>query len=116
MPQLIGRPHDPEHAPFRAWHERQQLQLMAGDVEVAFLRRSARQRPPRYALVLDRAVAIGEASDLMTAPREFLRAVNHARFGPAQRTPPEVTAVVTQRRIGKHDAGHAGNSFNAGSG
>ena len=116
VPQLIGRPQDPERAPLRARHERQQVELMAGDVEIAGLRRRARQRPPDDALVLDRAVAIGEAGDLMAAPRQLARAADDAGLGAAERTPLEIAAVVMQRRIGKHDAGHARNSFSAGSG
>ena len=73
--------------------ETEQARMLAGEVKVAGLRASARQRPPRHAFMFDRPVAIRVDGDPMPAPGEFAREADDRGFGSAERTKLEVAAV-----------------------
>src|SRR6516164_11385449 len=65
-----------------------------------------RQGPPFDALVLDRPVAIGVDRHVMSVASKRASEPDDGRFGPAQRTGLEISAVIMFGVVGNYDRRH----------
>ena len=110
--ELIGWPKHPNGHAFGLPDQSQKIGLLNRNIQVTARLRRLVQRLPQNVLVLDHRAARRVDGHIMSATGELARAAHDARLGTSQRTPVEITAIVTGRAVGNDYARHSKSNLN----